>query len=101
MFEFERILAGRRALICDRLDRLAHVFSYVKPEGAYYVFPRIVAQHEDSLDFSLALLGQAKVTVTPGAAFGPTGEHHVSMAYCVPEDTIELAYDRIEQKFAR
>jgi aspartate/methionine/tyrosine aminotransferase len=94
--EFEGILARRRALICERLDRVAHVFQYVKPEGAYYVFPRIVAEHDDSVEFSVRLLEEAKVTVTPGSAFGPTGEHHVRMAYCVAEEIIEKAFDRIE-----
>jgi aspartate/methionine/tyrosine aminotransferase len=79
---------------------VGHVFDYVKPEGAYYVFPRITAEHRDSMQFSLALLEQAKVSVTPGRAFGPAGEHHVRMAYCVPEETIELAFDRIEKHFA-
>jgi aspartate/methionine/tyrosine aminotransferase len=99
--EFEDILARRRTLICERLDRVDHVFQYVKPEGAYYVFPRIVAAHEDSFAFSTRLLEEAKVTVTPGSAFGPTGEHHVRMAYCVSEEVIETAFDRIESYFPR
>jgi aminotransferase len=96
---FRNILADRRRLICERLDRVAHVFDYVEPEGAYYVFPRILVEHEDSLAFSLRLLEEAKVTVTPGAAFGHQGEHHVRMAYCVDENIINTAFDRIEQLF--
>lgn len=42
----------------------------------------------------------ASVAVTPGSAFGPSGENHVRMAYCVDEDTINLAFDRIEAYFA-
>lgn len=99
--EFEDALARRRALICERLDRIPHVFQYVKPEGAYYVFPRIVAEHSDSFEFSIRLLEEAKVTVTPGSAFGPTGEHHVRMAYCVEDETIETAFDRMERHFGR
>ena len=93
---FEEILDRRRARICERLDRVPHVFRYHRPQGAYYVFPRILAPHEDSVRFSLDLLEQARVTVTPGSAFGPSGEHHVRMAFCVDEDTIDLAFDRIE-----
>lgn len=98
---FRGTLARRRALICERLDAVPHVFSYCRPEGAYYVFPEIVADHADSLDFSLTLLDQAKVTVTPGRAFGPTGEHHVRMAFCVEDETINTAFDRIEAHFGR
>ena len=94
--EFQRILAERRALICERLDRVSDVFEYVRPEGAYYVFPRIVADHDNSMAFSMRLLDEAKVTVTPGSAFGARGEHHVRMAFCVAEESINTAFDRIE-----
>jgi aspartate/methionine/tyrosine aminotransferase len=99
--EFEAVLGRRRDLICRRLDALSHVFSYVRPEGAYYVFPRILAAHEDSREFAIRLLEEAKVTVTPGGAFGPTGEHHVRMAFCVEDDTIDTAFDRLEAYFGR
>ncbi len=97
--EFERILSRRRRLILQRLDRVPHVFDYIKPEGAYYVFPRIVANHLDSRTFSLELLNKAKVTVAPGSAFGPSGEHHVRMAFCVSDEEINEAFDRIEAFF--
>ncbi len=99
--EFERILARRRELICARLDALPHVFDYVKPEGAYYVFPRIRAEHRDSYEFAIRLLEQAKVVVTPGSAFGPAGEHHVRMAFCMDEQVIEAAFDRLEAHFGQ
>ena len=98
---FEEILARRRSLICERLDAMPHVFQYTRPEGAYYVFPRIVADHESSFEFSVRLLEEAKVTVTPGSAFGPTGENHVRMAYCVEDQVIEQAFDRLERYFGR
>ncbi len=99
--EFEAVLSRRRSLICERLDTLPHVFQYVEPEGAYYVFPRIVADHDNSYEFSIKLLEEAKVTVTPGNAFGPTGENHVRMAYCVEDEIIEKAFDRLEDYFGR
>jgi len=99
--EFEAILNHRRALISQRLDNVPHVFSNHKPDGAYYVFPKIHAAHANSKVFAIDLLNNAKVTVTPGSAFGPSGEHHVRMAYCVDEDIINLAFDRIEKYFPR
>lgn len=96
---FEHILAQRRELICQRLDRLPHVFDYVRPRGAYYVFPRIVTEHTNAYDFACELLKQIQVTVTPGSAFGPSGEHHVRMAFCVDDEIIEQAFDRMEKYF--
>lgn len=97
---FEAALARRRDQICRRLDAVPLVFDYVRPEGAYYVFPRIRAQHKDSREFAIRLLEAAGVAVTPGGAFGPAGEHHVRMAFCVEEETIDRAFDRIEDFFA-
>ena len=97
--EFETILNRRRELICQRLDNIPHVFANQKPEGAYYIFPKIIAAHTTAEEFAIDLLNNARVTVTPGSAFGPSGEHHVRMAYCVDEDTINLAFDRIEKYF--
>jgi len=97
--EFEAILAKRRQLIIQRLDNVADVFSYHVPEGAYYVFPKILAAHTNAHEFAIDLLDRAKVAVTPGSAFGPAGEHHVRMAYCVDDDAINLAFDRIEKCF--
>ncbi|MDJ0609507.1 MAG: pyridoxal phosphate-dependent aminotransferase [Kiloniellales bacterium] len=97
--EFGKILGRRRSLICERLDRIPHVFDYVKPEGTYYVFPRILADHENSMEFCLRMLEQTRVTLTPGAAFGPTGESHVRMAFCVDDETIDRAFDRLERHF--
>ncbi|NQW10162.1 MAG: pyridoxal phosphate-dependent aminotransferase [Alphaproteobacteria bacterium] len=99
--EFESVLVRRRELICARLDTLDHVFAYTKPEGAYYVFPRIIASHENSWEFALRLLDEARVTVTPGIAFGPSGEHHVRMAFCVDDAAISTAFDRMELLFPR
>jgi len=97
--EFEAILEKRRDLIVERLANVPQIFAAQKPEGAYYMFPKILAEHVDSKSFAIDLLNNAKVTVTPGSAFGPSGEHHVRMAYCVDEDTINRAFDRIEKYF--
>lgn len=96
---FEGVLNRRRHLICERLDRLRHVFQYVRPQGAYYVFPRMVSNDNPSVTFSHRLLKEAGVTVTPGSAFGPAGEHHVRMAFCVDDDVINKAFDRMEAYF--
>jgi aspartate/methionine/tyrosine aminotransferase len=97
--QFCAVLGRRRRLICDRLDRLAHIFQYAAPEGAYYVFPRVVDARASSVEFAYKLLDEIRVTVTPGSAFGPSGEHHVRMAYCVEDDMINLAFDRMDRHF--
>ncbi|MDQ2089761.1 pyridoxal phosphate-dependent aminotransferase [Marimonas arenosa] len=99
--EFRAILNRRRTLICERLDGVSHVFDYVRPQGAYYVFPKILVEHDSDRQFALDLLEKAHVTVTPGSAFGPSGSGHVRMAFCVEDDMINRAFDRIETYFGR
>lgn len=98
---FRAVLAARRVHIRERLDWLAHAFSYHPPEGAYYVFPRIVAPHADASEFCLRVLDAVGVALTPGSAFGPSGEHHVRMAFCVSDEAIDEAFDRLERLFPR
>jgi aspartate/methionine/tyrosine aminotransferase len=97
--EFSATLDARRSLICERLDALPHLFDYVRPEGAYYVFPKVLVEHDNAHAFSVDLLERAGVCVTPGSAFGPTGEHHVRMAFCGPEADIDKAFDRLEKHY--
>jgi aminotransferase len=90
-----RTLAARRKLVCSRLEQLAHLFSYVKPCGGYYVFPRLAANVGSSMDFSLRLLNEAKVITIPGAAFGPTGEGHIRLSFGADEEELTEAFDRL------
>jgi len=89
-----------RNVMCERLDRLGSAFEYRKPAGSYLMFPRIVAAGgDDSIAFCRKLLTEAKVSTTPGIAFGPTGEGHLRMSFCVPEAVIHKAFDRMEAYF--
>ena len=131
VLEFNRQYKKRRDLVCKRLDSLNHIFSYVRPESAYYVFPRIItppsrvrdtsprkgassngAQPEyrgggndvpDSLSwrFALYLLEKAQVAVVPGVAFGPSGENHVRISFGRDEKDINEAFDRLDELFKK
>jgi len=98
--EFKEHYLSARDLMCERLDELQDILVYQKPGGSYLMFPRIlVDEGKDSTSFCKRLLREAKVSTTPGIAFGPTGESHMRLSFCVPEATINKAFDRIEQFF--
>jgi aminotransferase len=89
-----------RDLMCGRLDNLPSVFEYQKPGGSYLMFPRIVIDEgKDSATFCKELLRKGKVSTTPGVAFGPTGESHLRLSFCVSEEMINRAFDRMEDYF--
>lgn len=94
----------RRDLICSRLDKLKRFFSYVKPNSAYYVFPKIInslkGENFSSWQFALNLLNKIQVAVVPGIAFGPKGEGHTRMSFGRSEWDINEAFDRIEKYFS-
>jgi aminotransferase len=89
-----------RDLMCQRLDRLGHLFAYQRPGGAYLMFPRILVEEgADSMTFCKRLLREARVSTTPGVDFGPNGESHLRLSFCVPREMINRAFDRMEAYF--
>lgn len=83
--EFRR----RRDLIVNRLNQMGITCS--KPEGAFYVFPKI----EKPLEFVKKALKNGVVLV-PGSAFGKCGENHVRFSYATSYDEIAEAMDKLE-----
>ncbi|MFO7889914.1 MAG: aminotransferase class I/II-fold pyridoxal phosphate-dependent enzyme [bacterium] len=87
-----------RNLMCERLDHLDSVFEYQKPGGSYLMFPKVLVEEgKDSIAFCKKLLTEIQVSATPGIAFGPTGESHIRLSFCVEEDMINTAFDRMEK----
>ncbi len=113
IIKFNQEYKKRRDLICSRLDKLKNIFSYIKPDSSYYVFPKINPKNNnldkslftdskdtiDSFKFSLWLLEKAQVALVPGIAFGPNGENHIRMSFGRTEENINNAFDRIEKIF--
>jgi len=98
--EFKDHYLSARNLMCERLDNLDSIFQYVKPGGSYLMFPKIlVKEGQNSTAFCKNILKEAKVSTTPGIAFGPTGEGHLRVSFCVPEAQINKAFDRLESYF--
>ena len=100
---FRQAFKQRRDLTLTHLDRLSHVFDYQKPEGAYFVFPRlkdVVAHARDSHALAYDILEKAKVAVVPGIAFGPSGEAHIRLNFGRRPDDITTAFERLSAYFS-
>jgi aspartate/methionine/tyrosine aminotransferase len=67
--------------------------SLPRPEGAFYLFPRI-EDIGDPFDFCVALLREGKVAVAPGSAFGPGGESSVRLCFASDKSVLEPAIER-------
>ncbi|RLG70980.1 MAG: pyridoxal phosphate-dependent aminotransferase, partial [Candidatus Iainarchaeum archaeon] len=88
--------ARRRKLVLKRIDEIDGLEIKVKPEGAFYAFPRFYAKM-DSFKFAEYILQKAKVLVVPGVEFGKEGERFIRMSYATAYHLIEKAMDRIEK----
>ena len=65
-----------------------------KPDGAFYVFPRIDGL-QDSFAFCKRLLEETRVGLAPGVAFGEGGEGSIRICYAAERSILEPAMERL------
>ncbi|MEO8662503.1 MAG: pyridoxal phosphate-dependent aminotransferase [Bryobacteraceae bacterium] len=65
-----------------------------KPDGAFYVFPKIAGM-TDSFGFCKQLLMDTKVGLAPGVAFGEGGEGSIRICYAAETAILEQALPKI------
>jgi aspartate/methionine/tyrosine aminotransferase len=65
-----------------------------KPEGAFYLFPKIDGV-TDSFSFALSLLKETRVSLAPGVAFGKGGEGSVRVCCAADRSILEPAMERL------
>jgi Aspartate/tyrosine/aromatic aminotransferase len=86
----------RRDFVYRKMQELG--FACPKPEGAFYLFPKIPADLiQDSMTFCRDLAHKAKVAVIPGDSFGPGSKSHIRISYAASIDVLEEAMSRIGQ----
>ncbi|MFJ9655755.1 aminotransferase class I/II-fold pyridoxal phosphate-dependent enzyme [Streptomyces microflavus] len=87
----------RRDHLCRQLANIPGVRT-VKPDGAFYVFPRILpGQYRLDGDESLAssLLQEEGLFVVPGSGLGPVPPGHLRMVTLPPPDVLTEAVTRL------
>lgn len=92
--EFEK----RRDYMCRRFDNMRNI-SYVKPQGAFYIFSDISKTRLKSMEFARRLLEEEHVAVIPGEPFG--WDDYVRLSFATSAQNIEKGLDRIEKWLAR
>ena len=91
-------LKRNRDLCLDALSGIPGV-TVPKPDGAFYLFPRIQGL-VDSFAFCKRLLEETRVGLAPGVAFGAGGEGSVRICYAAGRSILEPAMERLT-KFLR
>ena len=97
--EFEK----RRNFALLKLELIPGI-SFIKPAGAFYIFPNISSYFDKEFDgikikdsFGLAkyLLNEARVAIVPGSAFG--SDNHIRISYSTNIDNLGKGLDRISE----
>ena len=91
--EMSAVYERRRDLVAEAL---AAVGLHVEPPKATPYFWVPVPEGQTSASFSELVLEQAGVVVSPGPAYGPSGEGFFRISLTVPDERLEEAVQRIE-----
>jgi LL-diaminopimelate aminotransferase len=91
--EMSEIYRRRRDLV---VEALAAIGLPVEPPRATPYFWVRVPEGHTSESFAELVLEQAGVVVSPGPAYGPSGEGFFRISLTVPDDRLEEAVRRIE-----
>lgn len=83
------IYERRRETFCKVLDNAG--FDYVRPKGAFYLFPKTPV---DDVEFC-AILQSEKILAVPGRGFGVPG--YIRLAFCVDNSIIEKSAESFKR----
>lgn len=83
----------RRDVLCDGLIEAG--WHMEKPAGTMFVWAPIPDSYQDSESFVADFLDKTGVLVTPGSAFGPSGEGYVRMALVQSENTMKKIVEAV------
>ena len=84
----------RRDVLCDGLNAIG--WKIPKPEATMFVWAPIPETFTNSEEFAVELVKRSGVLVTPGSAFGPSGEGYVRMALVQDEPELKKGIAAIE-----
>ncbi len=89
-------LTRRRDMTVEMLNAIDGI-DCVKPEGAFYAFPRLNKVSDDA-KFVAELIKATGVVVVPGSGFGQApGTQHFRVVFLPPENVLEKAYKSIAE----
>jgi aspartate aminotransferase len=95
--QMRREYQTRRQLTLDRLAGVPGI-SLQPPDGTFYVFVR--SDRGISADAMAAAAREHGVAVRSGTEYGPSGEHHIRLAFSSSREDLAAGLDRLAAMFA-
>jgi len=101
IYDVEVRVSGSLAMVWTRYDLFVDGLAKAgwilpKPSATFFLWARVPTQ-ESSMEFAKRLLERARVVITPGVGFGPSGEGYVRISLTVPTERIQDAIARISK----
>ena len=99
--EIRNMYCSRRDVLIDGLNNMG--WNVEAPKATMFVWAKIPEQFTDqgSLDFSMKMLEEAKVAVSPGVGFGQYGDNHVRFSLIENEHRTRQALRGIKKMFRK
>jgi alanine-synthesizing transaminase len=89
-------LTRRRDITTERLNAIPGI-SCVRPEGAFYAFPRLHIEEPDE-QWVRQVIRETGVVVVHGSGFGEVpGTRHFRVVFLPTEEVLQKAFDQIER----
>jgi LL-diaminopimelate aminotransferase len=83
----------RRDLVCAALEKIGvHI---APPKGTIYIWAPIPQGFESSVAYCEHVLERAAVVISPGSAYGPSGEGWFRISLTTPDDRLAEAVERL------
>ena len=93
--EMNAVYQRRRDLVCDALAQAG--VEVTPPKGTIYIWAPIPAGFESSAAYCEHVLEQAAVVISPGGAYGPSGEGYFRISLTTPDERLLEAVERIRR----
>ncbi len=87
--------ARRRDLVCDALAQAG--VSVTRPRGTIYVWAPVPEGFASAAAYCEHVLEEAAVVISPGGAYGPSGEGFFRISLTTPDDRLLEAVERIRR----
>lgn len=98
--EMRRSYQDRRDFMVKALNEIEGIHCR-NTEGTFYLMPRFTQTEKDSMALADALLEEALIAATPGAAFGRSTEGHLRFSIATAMSELERAVERLQKVVSR
>lgn len=90
-----RAYERRRDILCEGFSSIG--WKMEKSQATMFVWAKIPKHYASSEEFAMDMVEKSGVMVTPGSAFGPSGEGHVRLALVQDEDVLNQAVEAVRK----